>query len=121
MSPATVTARVTEPDIRAQRLPQAEPCVLVIFGATGDLARRKLIPALYELRGMGCLGEHCELIGTGRTPLSDAEFRSRMHDAVAKASGTRGVDHARWQDFERRLGYIPGDPRDPAFYRMLAD
>src|SRR5256885_12121638 len=57
-------------------LPKADSCILVIFGATGDLTRRKLIPALYDLACVGCMSPHFDIVGLGRKPLSDEEFRS---------------------------------------------
>ena len=101
----------------------AEPCTLVIFGATGDLTRRKLIPALYALRCVGGVGSGCEVLGTGRTPLSAEEFRARLRGAAAPPEGTpgeRGAGDPRWRDFEQRLHYLAGDPNDPAFYPRLA-
>ena len=64
---------------------EAEPCTLIIFGATGDLTRRKLLPALYELQVAGGMNGHCEIIGTGRTPLSDVQFRERVRTAFAES------------------------------------
>ena len=99
----------------------AETGTVIIFGATGDLARRKLIPALYSLRCFGGLSSRCEVIGTGRTPLSGDEFRARMREAVtAAAPDGIGPGDSRWPDFEQRLHYLTGDPTDPAFYPRLA-
>ena len=90
----------------------AEPCTITIFGATGDLTQRKLIPALYALGCVGGMSDRCEVLGTGRTPLSSEAFRDRL----------RGSDASdpRWHDFEERLHYLAGDPGDPAFYPRLA-
>jgi glucose-6-phosphate 1-dehydrogenase len=63
-------------------LPQAEPSVIVIFGATGDLTRRKLIPALFHLALEGCLDPGVQVLGIGRDDLDDAGFRDLLADAV---------------------------------------
>ena len=57
-----------EQKLQRPALPEADPCTLVIFGASGDLTRRKLIPALYDLCGVGCMNARFEVVGTGRTP-----------------------------------------------------
>ncbi|MEK7800387.1 MAG: hypothetical protein AAB314_01700, partial [Nitrospirota bacterium] len=57
-------------------LPPVEPCTLVIFGGSGDLARRRLIPAVYNLLLDGLLPSNYVVIGLGRTPMSDEEFRA---------------------------------------------
>ena len=62
----------------ATLLPRGESCVLVIFGASGDLTRRKLIPALYDLACIGCMHPGFDVLGIGRTPMSSEEFRTRV-------------------------------------------
>ena len=59
------------------------PATMVIFGATGDLTRRKLIPALYDLACVGCMSPHFDIVGIGRKPLSDEEFRSTLEEVAA--------------------------------------
>src|SRR5690349_3792048 len=97
----------------APALPKAEPCVLVIFGATGDLMRRKLMPALWSLRGEGCL-ENIQILGIGRTPMSDDEFRESMHEAL-KAAGKDG-DEAEWRKFAERIHYTTGELTEDGTY-----
>jgi glucose-6-phosphate 1-dehydrogenase len=99
---------------------EADPCTFVIFGATGDLTRRKLLPALYELYGAGGMNSHCEIIGTGRTPLSNEQFRERVRDAFAESKDAVDTNDAQWRGFEQQLSYIPGDPSEPALYSRLA-
>lgn len=99
----------------------AASCTVIIFGATGDLTRRKLLPALYSLRCFGALSSRCEVIGIGRTPLSEEDFRARLREAVtAAAQDGSDANDSGWRDFEERLHYITGDPNDPAFYPRLA-
>ncbi|HLH08264.1 MAG TPA: hypothetical protein VKW78_13580 [Terriglobales bacterium] len=58
-------------------LPKGDACTLVIFGATGDLTRRKLMPALYDLACIGCTNNEFEVLGIGRTEMTDADFRKK--------------------------------------------
>lgn len=113
------TVQVTAETLARPPLPRADSCVIVIFGASGDLTRRLLMPALYDLACFGCLDGRFAVIGTGRTPLSDEAFRARMREALATKSG-RDTSDPRWLDFEQRLHYLVGDPNDPAFYPRLA-
>ena len=82
-----------------ERLPMA-PTALVIFGATGDLARRKLLPALYNLRLDGVLPANFAVVGFARTEHSDASYRALARESVEKYS-RRSLDDTHWADFER--------------------
>src|SRR5206468_9721246 len=68
-------------------LPKADSCVLVIFGATGDLTRRKLIPALFDLACEGCMPPTFRVLGIGRTAMADDDFRATMKEAMQAANG----------------------------------
>ena len=116
---ATVKA-ATAVTVEGVSVPAAEACTVIIFGATGDLTRRKLMPALYSLQCFGVLNNQCEVIGTGRTPLSVEEFRARMREAVTVVQDGKVGNDARWPEFEKRLRYFAGNPNDPAFYPALA-
>ena len=100
-------------------LPQADPCLLVIFGASGDLTRRKLLPALWDLACAGCMHPHFDVLGTGRTPMTTEEFRAQMRRAVAASADARAFDSGRWEQFEKHLFYMTGDPHEVAFHRQL--
>jgi glucose-6-phosphate 1-dehydrogenase len=100
-------------------LPQGESCVLVIFGASGDLTRRKLIPALYDLACIGCMHPEFDVLGIARTPMTSEEFRVRMHGAAAVSKEARDFAEEHWSDFEKRLFYLVGDPNDRDFYPRL--
>src|ERR1044072_2271198 len=106
----------------APALPKAEPCVLGIFGATGDLMRRKLMPALWSLCGEGCL-ESIQILGIGRTPMTDDEFRASMREALTTAG--KDVDGAEWAKFAERIHYTTGELTDDSTYvntgKLLAD
>jgi glucose-6-phosphate 1-dehydrogenase len=118
--PATVEANPIE-GLAPSQLPQGGSCLLIIFGASGDLARRKLIPSLYNLACVGCMNPDFEVLGTGRTEMSDEEFRAKMREAASKASDTRDFSDSVWQEFANRLHYFSGDINDPEFYNKLRD
>lgn len=83
---------------------RAAPCTLVIFGASGDLSRRKLLPGLYNLAVDGVLPSPFAIIGTGRTPMDDEAFRPAAHDGVVEFS-RRPVDERVWREFSGSLFY----------------
>ncbi|MEA3232044.1 MAG: glucose-6-phosphate dehydrogenase, partial [Thermodesulfobacteriota bacterium] len=95
-----------------------DPCTIVIFGATGDLTARKLIPALFNLYHQHGLPERFVIVGCGRTRLTDREFRSKLETALP-ASDSSGLDG--WQNFARRLFYQTIDYDDRLSYVQLAD
>ncbi len=101
----------------ATPLPQGDSCVLVIFGASGDLTRRKLVPALFDLACIGCTNPRFEVLGIGRTAMSSQEFRDAMREAVVESGQ---FDEFRWWPFAQQLHYVPGDINDPAFFPKLA-
>jgi glucose-6-phosphate 1-dehydrogenase len=115
----TVRAAPSE-QVRRAPLREADACTLVIFGATGDLTRRKLLSALYELQCAGGMNSRCDIIGTGRTRLTDEQFRGRVPEAFAESKDPVDTNDPRWKGFEQRLHYVPGDPNDPSFYPRLA-
>ena len=88
--------------------------VIVLFGATGDLARRKLLPGLFNLHCAGLMPEHYRVIGVGRpgSALSDEEFRQRAHDAVQER-GMRKPEGPDWDAFVGNLSFAPADVGDP--------
>ncbi len=104
----------------AYQLPKADSCVVVIFGASGDLAKRKLMPALFNLACEGCTGRRFEVLGVGHTHMTDEEFRTQMREAVAKAKDTRDFNEDQWRDLESRLSYMIGDPNDNGIQEELA-
>ena len=104
-----------EPEVKP-----APPCVMVIFGATGDLTKRKLIPALYNLTTGGLLPDQLAVVGVGRTPLSEEEFRERMAEDL-KEFATDGIDPARVEWLVRRIFYVSGDYGDSETFHRLRD
>ncbi|MGB9106058.1 MAG: glucose-6-phosphate dehydrogenase [Terriglobales bacterium] len=101
------------------QLPKGDSCVLVIFGASGDLTRRKLIPALYDLACIGCMNPKFDVIGISRTPMTSEAFRARMRESAAVSKEGRDFTPEQWADFEKRLSYVAGDLNDANFYPRL--
>ncbi|HMG36265.1 MAG TPA: glucose-6-phosphate dehydrogenase [Blastocatellia bacterium] len=99
----------------------AEPCAVVIFGASGDLTKRKLVPALYRLTQERLLPAEFAILGFARSPMSDDEFRNRMKDAVLTFSDAHEVDDAVWESFANGLFYVAGDVNEPAAYSKLKE
>ncbi len=94
---------------------------MVIFGATGDLTKRKLMPALYRLAYDRRLSAGFAVVGTSRSRLTDDQFRERMKEAVQEFSEDTPFDAEVWNGFARGLFYVPGNIDDPASYRQLAE
>lgn len=104
---------------RAAAIRKPEPCTVVLFGATGDLAHRKVVPALYSLAADGLASEQMAIVGVGRRQLNEEEFRRDMRasvDAHARLGPTTG---AAWGRFESRLFYHAGPLNDPATFDAL--
>lgn len=98
---------------------QAPPCVFVLFGATGDLAGRKIAPALYNLAQQGLLGENFAVLGVARRPRSDEEFRAEMLEAVKKHSRTQPVDETAFKKLASRWHYQVVQNESAEDYRGL--
>ena len=79
-----------------------DPCALVIFGATGDLTRRKLLPSLYNLSANGLLPRDFALVGVVRKPMDDEAFRALLSDEIQQFA-TGPIDPALWTEFRARL------------------
>ncbi|MGH9970935.1 MAG: glucose-6-phosphate dehydrogenase [Pyrinomonadaceae bacterium] len=87
----------------------AEPCIVVIFGATGDLTRRKLLPALYRLAQQQLIPPEFAVVGTARHPMSDDDYRAMMHAALAQFDDEDTIDETAWTSFAGGIFYVPGD------------
>lgn len=97
---------------------QAPPCVIIIFGASGDLTYRKLVPALHSLDCGGLLAENVHVLGVARSEFSDEGFREHLRQGVE--------EHGRlkprvWSNFAQRLTYLQGSYDDPETYRRLGE
>ncbi len=96
-----------------------EPCSIVIFGATGDLTARKLIPALYHLHLEKQLPTAYAVIGVARREKTDAAWRAELREALGRFSRTQPVNDTAWSEFAQHLTYCRGDLTDPATYENL--
>jgi glucose-6-phosphate 1-dehydrogenase len=96
------------------------PCAVVIFGANGDLTKRKLMPALYRLAFEGRLAPGFAVVGISRTQMSDDDFRDRMRESVSKYLEDSPFDEDLWRSFAQGLFYMAGDVADQAAYQRLA-
>ena len=98
--------------------PRAEPCVLVIFGASGDLTRRKLLPALYNLAESRHLPDEFAILGIARPRIDLNTYRAQMRERV-RAAEDEPLEAAKWERIEQRLYYISGEFDDPVLYQEL--
>ncbi|HEX8241970.1 MAG TPA: glucose-6-phosphate dehydrogenase, partial [Longimicrobium sp.] len=113
-APADTALRKT---MKSGRTPQ--PLALVIFGATGDLTRRKLLPAVYRLFCDGLLPEHFAVVGFAREQMGDDDFRARMRAALEEFAQKPGDEE--WARFAPRLSYVGSVFEDPKGFYALKD
>jgi len=97
---------------------RADPCVFVIFGASGDLTRTKLLPAIYNLAESGHLPDEFAIVGVARPQIDEAEYRKQMREQVRQAEG-EPLEPEKWKRIEDRLFYISGEFNDPALFERL--
>jgi len=109
VSPGPPVARSRPPD----------HCTIVIFGVTGDLTHRKLVPALYNLAKEGDLPEKFAVIGTSTSVTSADEFRAQLQESVSKFSRTRPLDESVWKAFAARIDTCVADVNKPDDYTKL--
>ena len=96
-----------------------DSCTLVIFGASGDLTRRKLVPALWSMFQSRVLPEPFAVVGVGRSEMSNEQFRARMREAIADFARVQPPSQKVWDRFAQALFYYSGDPADAALYDGL--
>src|SRR5579864_6157485 len=97
----------------------ADACAVVIFGASGDLTRRKLMPALYNLAWGRLLPGGFAVVGVARRDKTEASFRAELKEAVASFSRRKPIDEGVWTEFERGVGYVRGAAGDASTYQAL--
>lgn len=102
--------------LRKERVP--EPQILVIFGASGDLTQRKLVPAIYQMKRDRRLPPETTVVGVARRPWSHDYFREQMREGIEEFGGGIGNEEF-WQDFAKGLYYCPGDIDNPESYQKL--
>ncbi|GAA2862807.1 glucose-6-phosphate dehydrogenase [Streptosporangium fragile] len=107
-------------DPRDKRLPRvAGPCVLVLFGVTGDLARKKLLPAIYDLANRGLLPPGFSLVGFARRDWKDQDFAQLTHDAVKEHARTPFREEV-WKQLSEGIFFCPGEFTDDGAFDALA-
>lgn len=94
-------------------------CVVVIFGASGDLTKRKLVPALFALYLQNSLPEHFAVLGLSRSPVSDNDFQTRIIEDVKKFGGKGSIDDNKLLEFSKNFYYLPLDATNAAEYDIL--
>lgn len=99
----------------------APPCILVIFGASGDLTFRRLIPSLYSMEAEGLLPERFAVVGFSRTKLDNEAFRTKMREAINVYGRTKTTDNKQWETFAQKLHYLSAHYDDLQSYGQLAD
>ncbi|HUI74427.1 MAG TPA: glucose-6-phosphate dehydrogenase [Candidatus Acidoferrum sp.] len=97
-----------------------DPCAVVLFGASGDLAKRKVLPALYDLATHNSLGSSYAIVGFARTAMNDETFRAGSGEAAKTISEVGPIDPEKWGKFSSNLYYNAGEYGDPQAYKQLA-
>jgi glucose-6-phosphate 1-dehydrogenase len=98
-----------------------ESCLMVIFGASGDLTKRKLVPALWSLFQGRVLPEPFAVVGVARSEMTNEQFRARMRQATSEFARVQPPTQKVWDRFAQALFYYAGDPADAGLYSGLAD
>src|SRR5215212_9225530 len=105
--------------LEQERVP--DPSCLVIFGASGDLTQRKLVPGLYSLAHDGLLPSGQTIVGMARAEMTDEQFRANMRKACEEHARTRPIDDAIWDTFAKGLFYVSGEFADRDAYIRLRE
>jgi len=115
-----VSARPATPISAPALHDRADPCTMVIFGALGDLSRRKLLPAIYQLMKEHLVADTFSVLGVGRDEhMTDDDFRSHMRKALADSDEIHAVDEALWQNLCSRLFFVSADLTAPDGYDAI--
>jgi glucose-6-phosphate 1-dehydrogenase len=121
------TAQSGTPQSAAHPLKLADPCTMVLFGATGDLAKRLVVPALYNLACSGALPKDFALIGVARGESSVEQWRNALYEALKGFVGggstfnTDRIDEAAWKRLADAMSFVQGDLTEPELYGTLRD
>ena len=117
-SPSRTLENPLREGLRLERVP--DPAAVVLFGATGDLAHRKVVPALYQLWRTNLLPHEFMLLAIGRREYDNETFRSELRGALEKYSRVLPLDEAAWKAFSERIAYQRCDFDDPRGFDVLA-
>jgi len=125
---ATAARRRTQPDsdvnplragLRLERVP--DPCAFVLFGATGDLAHRKVVPAIYQLWRTNLLPPEFSLVAVARRPYTNESFAAEVRASVEKYSRVQPIDETAWAELAKRIVYHQVDFGDDAGFDRLGE
>ncbi|MGI8617930.1 MAG: glucose-6-phosphate dehydrogenase [Gemmatimonadaceae bacterium] len=117
----TIAPVVQAPVTPERQRERADACTMIIFGASGDLARRKLTPALYHLAAANLLHEEFAVLGVAREPMSDEQYREMMRAELEKSDGFKSLDERAWKWLASRMWYTAADFTDPATFPVIAE
>ncbi|HEY7523263.1 MAG TPA: glucose-6-phosphate dehydrogenase [Candidatus Limnocylindrales bacterium] len=117
-APTSASVNPLRQGLRQERMP--EPCTMVICGATGDLTRRKLAPAIYNLALGGFLPPEFTMVGFARRAMTDEEFHAHLREGIEEFSRNQPMSEAVWSSFASRIEYQQGDVDDPQAWAALA-
>jgi glucose-6-phosphate 1-dehydrogenase len=110
-----------EREVIVSKAREPDPCVFVIFGATGDLSRRKLFPSLYHLMLDGKLGENVAVFGASVEEHSEDAFRAKLREATERFSIEKPLDGAIWDQLASRTYYVSGDFENPRTFQQVRE
>jgi glucose-6-phosphate 1-dehydrogenase len=119
--PNSVVAAEKVPGTPLFREPKVDPCAIVIFGVTGDLSKRKLVPALYNLIADGALPDRFAVVGVSRSDASPEPLREHLRGTTAQFGRRKSVDPEAWKKFARAFDLVHGQPDDPATFVALGE
>jgi len=119
MTPGKHSAAKAVAPAKKSSITPADPCTIVIFGASGDLSRRKLVPALYSLAAQNCLARRFAIIGFARTPMIDDAFQHSAIDSVKKFADAGASKDDLCKEFAQALAYVSGEYHHPEAFEKL--
>src|SRR5574342_826488 len=119
MDSQVISRQVLRMGLTSARVPP--PCILVIFGATGDLTHRKLVPSLFDLYCDKKLSPSFTIVGFARREKSHDDFRNEMREAVNQFARNKAATDHRWDEFARGLFYHRSEFGDADGYTRLAE
>lgn len=106
--------------VEMTEIKKATPTIAVIFGGTGDLTKRKLVPAFYNLFLDGWMPEEFALIGLGRTEIDDKKYRKHLREGLDEFSRSGKPEKEPWEEFSKSVAYLQSNINDPSSYEALA-
>ncbi len=118
MTPPTGSVDEVVENDKTSSISPADPCTITIFGASGDLARRKLVPALYGLAAQNCLARRFAIIGFARSPMTDEAFQESAVDSIKKFADAAS-QQKECKEFAQALAYVSGGYNQPEAFEKL--